>query len=344
MANRDFNCLPTVIGSMPHKDPEEACALVSRYVKDIPAWPQLTRISVLENMYAQYIEGFPGATVTEDRVYVNRDQDLTGQLEEFYTAYLENDVDKFPISPDHASGLYAFLSRNDLSPQAVKGQLTGPVTWGLTVTDENRRAIIHDELLGDAVAKLLRLKAGWMEKQLRRISPNTIIFIDEPYMAAYGSSASSGVFSSPQDIINLLDEVFDGISGLKGLHCCGNTDWSVMLQTKLDILSFDAYNYADSLAIYPDEVKGFLGRNGVIAWGIVPNEEEPLDRETVSSLVDRLEAAMAPFTGPDITIRDLVKRGLLTPSCGLATLTEDAALQVMELLEALSVEIRKKYA
>jgi len=339
----EFNCLPTIIGSMPHKDPKAACSLISHYLRDIPAWPQLPGRSFLENMYAQYIEGFPGIVVETDRIYVNRSQDLTGPLEEFYTAYLENNADKYPISPDHAAGLYEFLSRTDLSPLAVKGQVTGPITWGLTVTDENRRAIIHDETLGDAVAKLLKLKAAWMEKALRQICKNTIIFVDEPYMAAYGSSASAGVFSSPQEIINLLNEVFSGISGLKGLHCCGNTDWSVLLRTSIDILSFDAYNYAESLSLYPAEIKKFLDRNGTVAWGIVPNDEESLAKESVASLKDRLEEAMAPFTRNNIPFRQLTTQSLLTPSCGLASLTEDAAAQVLELLAGLSAEMRKHY-
>ena len=346
MAYIEFNCLPTIIGSMPHKDPKAACSLISHYLKDIPAWPQLPHLpgrSFMENMYVQYSEGFPGIVIEADRIYVNRSQDLTGPLEEFYTAYLENNVDKYPISPDHAAGLHEFLSRTDLSPLAAKGQIAGPVTWGLTVTDENRRAIIHDELLGDAVAKLLRLKAGWMEKALRQLSRNTIIFIDEPYMAAYGSSASAGVFSSPQEIINLLNEVFNGISGLKGLHCCGNTDWSVLLRTSLDILSFDTYNYAESLSLYPVETKKFLDRNGTIAWGIVPNDEESLVRESVASLKDRLEEAMAPFTRQGIPFRQLTAQSLLTPSCGLASLTEDTAAQVLELLARLSAEMRKHY-
>ena len=89
-----------------------------------------------------------------------------------------------------------------------------------------------------------KLKAAWQEKELKKISKKTIIFLDEPYMAAYGSSVAAGAFSRPEKIAEMIDEVFEGISGLKGIHCCGNTDWSVLLKTKLDILNFDAYNYA----------------------------------------------------------------------------------------------------
>jgi methionine synthase II (cobalamin-independent) len=337
----EFGCLPTIIGSMPHTDPAEACALVSRYLKDIPAWPQLPKRSFKENMYAQFSEGFPGVVVTADKIYVDRSQDLDKPLEKLYAAYLENDVDKYPISPDYAAGLHSFLGLTNLSPLAVKGQVTGPVTWGLTVADSDGKAIVYDDVLADAMVKLLRLKAGWQEKELGKISKNTIIFIDEPYMASFGSVS---VTLSKEKVVSLLDEVLGGIKGLKGAHCCGNTDWSVLLSTKIDILSFDAYNYAQSLTLYPAEVKSFLDRKGAIAWGIVPNDEPSLAKETAASLKDRLEEAMAPFTRKGVPFKQLIEQGLLTPSCGLAPLnTTNAAAQALELLVELSAIIRKRY-
>src|SRR4030066_1873481 len=179
---------------------------------------------------------------------------------------------------------------------AVKGHVTGPLSWGLTVTDENKRSILYHEVLGDAVPKLLKLKAAWQENELKKISKNTIMFVDEPYMAACGSSVAAGAFSKPEKIAEMIDEVFEGISGLKGIHCCGNTDWSILLKTKMDILNFDAYAYAQSLSLYPDEVKKFITRGGCVGWGIVPNQTEPLNKESVASLKDRLEEGKAPFT------------------------------------------------
>ncbi len=342
MPGVEFNCRPTVIGSMPHTDPESACAQIARYLKDIPAWPQLPRRSFRENMYAQYSQGFPGVVVEEDekKIYVDRSREPEA-LERLYAAYLENEFVKYAISPEYAAGLHQFLSLTDLSPLAVKGQVTGPVTWGLTVTDDTGKGILYDDFLGDAVPKLLRLKAAWQEKELRRISKNTIIFVDEPYMSAFGSVS---VMLSRAQVINLLEEVFGGIGGLKGVHCCGNTDWSVLLETSVDIISFDAYNSASSLSLYPAEVKKFLDRGGTVAWGIVPNEEDSLARESAASLKDRLEEAMAPFTRQDIRFKQLIAQGLLTPSCGLASLaTEEAAARVLELLSELSETIRKRY-
>jgi len=338
----EFNCRPTAIGSMPHTDPKAACAQVVKYLKEIPCWPQLPNRAFKENMYAQYSQGFPGITVTGDKIYVDRAKDLDSSLEKLYTAYLDNDVDKYPVSADYAAGLHAFLALENLSPMAVKGQVTGPVTWGLTVADSEGKAIIYDDILGDAVAKFLRLKAAWQEKELKKISANTIIFVDEPYMASFGSVS---VTLSAERVQSLLEEVFRGIEGLKGVHCCGNTDWSVLLGTSLDIVSFDAYNYARSLSLYPREVKGLLDRGGAIAWGIVPNEGAWLGKETASSLKDRLEEAMAPFTQNGVPFKQLLRQSLLTPSCTLASLaTPDASARALELLAELSQLMEKKLA
>ncbi|OGO30547.1 MAG: methionine synthase [Chloroflexi bacterium RBG_16_56_11] len=339
----EFNCLPTNIGSLPYTDPVKACSVVARHLKDIPVWPQLPRRSFLENLYVQASEGFPGLVVEVDRVYVNTAADFQKPLEELYAAYLENDIGRFPIGRDHAAGLYEFLGKTDLTPRAVKGQVIGPLSWGLTVTDENRRAILYHEILGDAVPKFLKLKAAWMERELARVSKNTIIFVDEPIMASYGSIVATGPFSNPEKIAGMINEVFEGIRGLKGTHCCGNTDWSVLLKTNLDILNFDAYSYAESVSLYPEEIKRFLARGGCIAWGIVPNDAESIGREMVASLKDRLEEAMAPFTRHGVRFRDLAAQSLITPRCGLDGLTEDGAEKVLELLTGLSGEMRRKY-
>lgn len=357
MPDTKFGCLPTIIGSMPHRDAGRAVAVVNKYLKDIPAWPQLPNRAYVENMYTQYSQGFPGIVVTENKTYVNRAQDLTKPLERFYTDYLANDFSRYTVTEEYAAGLKKFLSLGNLSSRAVKGQITGPVTWGMTITDETGKAIIYDETFADLVPKFLRLKASWMEQKLKKLNKNTIIFLDEPYMSAFGSV---GMQLSREQVISLLDEILAGISGIKGIHCCGNTDWSIILKTKIDIVNFDAYDYAGSLALYPAEVKKLLDRGGAVAWGIIPTDIEKIGKETVASLKDRLEEAMAPFTRNGIPIRKLTEQGLLTPACGLPfkqlveqglltpadgfpTVSEEAAERALQLLVELSALMRKKY-
>lgn len=345
MTALEFGCRPTMIGSLPHKDPDKACQLVARYFPDFPAWPQLPNRSFTENMYNQFSEGFPGVVINENNVCIDGIEDLADHaLETLYRAYQENDIDQFRITAEYAAGLHSFLSLPGLSRRAVKGQVTGPVTWGLSIsfcTGSYPRPILFNDAMADGAATLLRMKATWQERELKKVSPNTMIFVDEPYLASFGSSYTA---ISREKVIGLLNEVFAGISGVKGIHCCGAADWSVLLRTSTQILSFDAYKYAHSLSLYPAEVNEFLERRGgAIAWGIVPTAAEELQKETVSSLKDRLEAAMAPFTHGSISFRQLLAQGLLTPSCGLAGLTEEGAIRALELLADLSKTIRQRY-
>lgn len=337
MIDTRFNLAPTMIGSMPHKDPVAACALVARYLPEFPAWPQLPNLAFTEDMTVQFGEGFPGMSVLEKRAWVSHGPSFDAQMERLYTAYLANEPGVFPVSPDHAAGLFALLDLPNLNPSGVKGQVTGPLSFGVMLKDEKGQSILHDDVLSDAAARLLRLKASWEEQQLRRISKNTIIFVDEPVMTSYGSAFFT---ISRERVKYLLGEVMGGISGLKGIHCCGNTDWSVLLDTSAQILSFDTYNFAGSLALYPAEVRRLLGQGGAIAWGIVPNTEEALLKETTSSLKDRLEDAMAPFTRQGVSFKQLKEQGLLTPSCGMAGLSEDASEQVLVMLADLSARMR----
>ena len=346
MPNTEFNCMTTIIGSVPMTDAKKATALITRYLKAIPPWPQLPRRTFHENMYVQYSEGFPGATLDEEnqRFYVDTSKDYSPALETLYLAYMNNDPSRYTIGEDYAAGLYELLAQGSLSPKLVKGCVTGPFSWGLTVTDQNKRSILFDDMLGDAVPKFLKLKAARQEQQLSKISKNTIMFVDEPYMSSYGSSMAAGDFSKPEKVIELLNEVFDGISGYKGIHCCGNTDWPLLLKTKVDILNFDAYSYAESLALYPIDVRNFITRGGCVAWGIVPQFSEPLGKENLASLKDRLEEAMAPFTRNGLSIRDVVKHSLLLPCCGLNPLAnEEEAERALQLLTELSEAMRKKY-
>jgi len=334
-------CLPTALGSLPFVDPAEACRLMTQSFPAIPAWPQLPKRTYLENMYVQFGEGLPGSVVGDERIYVNSYQ-IDASLEALYTAYLAENIDIGAISPTFAAGLACFLGMKEevVDCTAVKGQITGPISLGLQVTDQARRPILYDDVLADALVKHLQLKARWQERELRKLCPQTIIFLDEPYLSSIGSAY---VALREEQVMACLAEVLEGISGLKGLHCCGNTDWGLLLNLPIDIVSFDAYNYAIPLSLYSDSLKPFLHRGGIIAWGIVPNTAEALARESTASLVDRLLAAMGLLVDKGISLDEIVERSLITPSCGLGTLSVEIATAVCAQTAAVSQHIQTRY-
>jgi methionine synthase II (cobalamin-independent) len=339
-ARLEFGCLPTGIGSMPHTNADEAGSLIMKYLPDIPFWPQLPRRSPKENMVVQFSEGFPGVVAEGDKIHIEASTNFEAELEQIYIDCEQDNAHEYGVSREYAAGLRTFLSQA-AGNGMIKGQVTGPITWGLTVTRQDGLGILYDDTLAETEAKFLRLKASWQESVLREISPTTIIFVDEPYLVSLGS-----VFTPiPEEKVPvLLKEVFKGIKGIKGLHCCGNTNWSIVLDTSLDILSFDAYNYAASLSTHSDKVKAFLERGGSIAWGIIPNDEEVLAKESLPNLRDRLEEAMASFTRDGVKFKQIIAQGLITPSCGLNVLSPEAADRALELTAELSADLRSRYA
>ena len=77
--------------------------------------------------------------------------------------------------------------------------------------------------------------------------------------------------------------------------------------------------------------------------GIVPNDEQALKGETAKSLRDRLEEEMGTLDRKGVSFRLLMQRCLVTPSCGLGSISPEAAAWALELLAGVSEELRKRY-
>ncbi len=335
--------LSTAIGSMPQTNASDAWASVLLHCPQLPFWPQLPRRSHLEDEYVQFSEAFPGIVMDSGakRLFVDRTQDLERGLERLYVAYLEDDSTYGSIGADYAAGLDYVKTEGlfRVPPVAIKGQITGPISWGLTVADQTGRPLLYDEILADAVAKHLRLKASWQERQLQEKGVPTVVFIDEPRI---GFLISDTVPLDRAQIVALLHEVLAGVSGMKGIHCCSNTDWSLILETPIDIVGLDAYGYAASLALYAESVAAFLDRGGTIAWGIVPADERAT-METVDTLISRLEQAMEVLIERGISRDSLVAAGWITPTCGIGSLPVSLADQILHLAAQVASEMRARY-
>jgi len=323
----------TGIGSLPHTEPEEACRVVFDSV-DIPFWPQLPHRSFHELMVAQYSEGFPFIRIKGEDMYVERsDGDA---IASFYEAIAERKG--FPISEEYAAGLYAFLDllrHRARGLEVVKGHITGPLTFTLSLTDTNKRPIFFDEELRELSLELLKGKVRWQIDVLGQYADKVVIFIDEPILSALGSSTYIGVDTGIA--VRMLRELVTHIQdsgAVAGIHCCSKGDWHLVLSTGPDLLSFDAYYYWDSLGIYPEEIRGFIDRGGIMAWGIVPTTEAIRD-VTIKALQEQLERGISSLRRLGIPYETLSRQSMLTPSCGTGSMRVEDAERVFELLRDL---------
>ncbi|NIS83104.1 MAG: hypothetical protein GTO14_23535 [Anaerolineales bacterium] len=332
--------------------------LIFTSTPEIPSWVQLPKRTLVENMMLQFTEGMPGLVQEEGKFYFDTGlSDYVEQLTTFYAQYLaaveEDDLDVlqvFRLSPAYAAGFEAFLARlheQNSSRVMLKGQVTGPFTLGVNLLDQNRRCAYYDDTLRDVVVKTVALKAKWQLAQLRAFELPVVIFLDEPSLLAYGSQTFITV--SREDIINDINEVVALIhaqGALAGVHCEEDTDWSLLMTTDLDILSFDAYDHLQAMTLYPAELQSFLRRGGNLAWGIVPTlDQDTAATETLPSLLSRFENGLDQFERKGFDRMFLLRRALITPSCGAGgVLTEPLAERVLHLLSALSHTLRDTYS
>jgi len=346
--------LPVLIGSLPFAEHEQALKLVLDYTPEIPLWVQLP-VHRKEGMVAQFMAGMPGLCATPDGGFIDTAQaGFDGDLIDFYEDYLavmEGSIDlydsRFLLNEDSARGFFVFVESLKLlsaPPVAVKGQVTGPFTFCTGILDQNKKAIIYDEQIKDAAVKLLALKSRWQVRQLSRLGCPVIIFFDEPALAGFGSSEFISI--SRDAIIHNLEEVIAAVhaeGGLAGVHVCANTDWSLILDSAADIVSFDAYSYFERFILYKNNVKKFLNAGKIIAWGIVPTlEVENLENETTESLINQWEEKAAQLEKLGIDSNQLISQSLITPSCGAGSLSTELAIKVLRLTREVSAQIRRK--
>ena len=344
----------TLVGSLPHEDRQRALDLVFQQMAEIPVWPQLVPFSP-EQMMVQFNEGLPGLVRKDNRtLFVTSDPGFEQELLEFYEEYLAAsngdlplEESRFCLGEDTGRTFFAFLDRLDrqqLSPAAVKGQITGPFTLTAGLKDEKDQLALYDSRLRDVIVKNLALKAQWQVEHLSGFSLPVIIFIDEPALAGFGSSAFISV--SAEDITTMLDEVVSHIhkaGGLAGTHVCANTDWSLFFNGSLDVINFDAYGYFERFALYRQDLVSFIERGGLVAWGIVPTlDVDNLKQENTESLVSRWRQQVEQLVDNDLSLETIFHQAIITPSCGCGTLSEDLAERAISLTRQISEQIRQE--
>lgn len=355
MAHFSGSCHGLLIGSLPLADHLEAFRWIVSATPELPLWGQLPSF-VEEGMIVQFAPGLPGLVREADRLFVDTAADaFEHDLLAFYEDYMAVsdgvrplEASRFALDRSVAMGFHVLLEQlpsAGLAPVAVKGQVTGPVTFGLGLHDREGRSLFYDMHTRDVVVKLLAMKARWQIRRLKSFGTPVVVFVDEPALAGYGSSELISV--SRQEIIDVLAEVIDAIHGegaIAGVHVCANTEWSMILETGTDIVNFDAFAYFDRFILYPEAVRFFLNRGGMIAWGIVPTGDDRLiDNASVGSLYGLLNERIEATAAIGYPRQRLLDQSLITPSCGTGSLSIPRARKVLDLTRDLSRRAREAW-
>ena len=343
----------TMVGSMPHKDRRQVIDLILDQVPEIPVWPQLSKLEP-EQMMVQYLEGLPGLKWQGGKHFIQWnsprfDEELYAFYEEYLalqSGTLDIKTSRFALGSETGVTFRAFLEalrQVRTAPKAVKGQVVGPFTLLSGLKDQDNRPLLYDEGLRDVVVKHVAMKARWQVELLREFQRPVIIFLDEPALAGFGSSAFISV--SREQVHQVLGEVLETIQSngaLAGIHVCANTDWLLAFQSSVDIINFDAYNYFDKFALYHEAFQKFVSEGRTVAWGMVPTSDpQTIQGESPQNLAELWLSRVQALVSADTTVEKILQQSLFTPSCGCAGLPEDAAEKVLMHTKTLS-EILKR--
>ena len=347
---------PLGIGSLPHKNPDDAMNIVAEKFSKIPFFPQLANVSKNEDMMFQFLEGMPSFLPENNEKFIvnSESEEFLIGLEDFFSDYQEIITDinsplleKYAISSKSSSTFKKFeqfIKENN--PKYAKGQIVGAFTLCTTLNDQNGRAVIYDETLRDVIVKLLKLKALWQIKRIKNANPDTIpiIFMDEPSVSQIGTSAYLTV--SENDVVKMLKEISDIINAqgaLSAIHCCGKCDWRIPIKTGANIINFDAYTYGQNFNAYHKEISKFLNNGGKIAWGFVPTlDGETLHKLDIDVLAQKFHDSVNYLTKNGIDEKLIIDNSLITSSCGAGGLSIKDAEYAMSLVKELSDRLKRE--
>jgi hypothetical protein len=333
------NLLTTAMAVMPHTDPQRALEMACSL--DIPFWPQLPNYNYYEDMYVQAAEHFPGILLDVDQRTLKFSMDkFIAELEE--TLGYFDDPSYFDISKSYSVVYHQFLSMNLSHYPAIRGQLEGPVSFGFNVLDQNDRPILFDDTVRPFMLEFMAKRINVQLNRLKELNKNAFMFVDEPGLQYIFSSMSG--YNDMKAKVD-LELFFSLIDRPRGIHLCGNPDWDFLLGLDLDILSLDIYTNAEIFSSYAPSIRRFLEKGGVISWGIVPTGFEFFEKETIDSLVLRLETIWQFLEKKGVDTSHMLKRSLLSPAtCCLVNPDKEKTVEkAFSIVQKLSGLLRERY-
>ena len=333
------NLKTTAMAVMPHKDADRALELALSV--DIPFWPQLPHVSYYEDMYVQAAEHFPGILLDL------KNQTLRFSMDNFINEFEDtmahfDEPEYFDISRDYSVVYHKFLEMDLSDRPAIRGQLEGPISFGLNVLDQDKRPILFEDTIRPFMFEFMSKRINVQLKRLQLMNPNAFMFVDEPGLQ-FLFSALSGYDSTKAK--SDMEQFFSVIQRPRGIHLCGNPDWDFLLHLDLDILSLDIYQNGEVFSSYWKSIKNFLDRGGVIVWGVVPTNFEPFEAENIRSLETRLTGVWDFLSAKGIDREFLLSRSLISPAtcCLVNPDGETTVEKAFAVVNELSHRLRDRY-
>lgn len=343
--------MATGIGTLPLLDPGQAVSAVCQRLGEMPYWPQLPGRGAIEDMNLQYarpLTPLVAADLEQRSLLAHPGRSREEALAAFYERLFSGAEEDFGLLPQEAAGFFAFLEHVAAAgPEAypwLKGHVTGPLTLAASVLGQDGKPLLYDDEIAEAIAKGLGVAAAAQARQMAPLGRPLMIFFDEPFLSGYGSAFSPIGRDKVIELLGLAAQETRARvpEAVLGVHCCGNTDWGMLVEAGLDVLNLDSVGFGEHLLLYPEALRKLYARGGAVAWGAVPTVEFQ-GSETPRQLWDQLRGLLDRLAAQGFDPATLARQALVTPACGLGSLSPDKALAILDLTGQVSELARAEF-
>ncbi len=323
--------LATSVGPVPGDDPETAVHMALQAQPEFPSAPTLA--SAAASLLAQAVEGLDGVEVLPPGLLRVGEAafDATGALR--LPAHVDVDGPSFAT-------LCRFVEQVPASATVgVRVGVLGPVTLALGL----RAAGVPTEAAVELAESVVARRAAAVLGAVRRRMPDRVVMVVASEPGLIGAMhptfplAPSQVLQLLTPFVDALDQHRDAGDLLIGVHVPGRTDWATIMASGISVVSAPA---DQGLLGWADELGDFLQRGGRVVWGAVP-VDQPLGTSE-ELLWRRLSAIWCELVGAGMDPLSLRSRSMVGPVDGLAHFGATQAERVLDLVDALSVRVRRQ--
>jgi len=336
------NFSATMMAAVPYRDMEKAEQVILENFPEAPCLPVMTR------SMRWLLEGIPCLVIDRKKkqVYMAQPEDREEELLEFYKRYDEEDLDYFATTPQTAPFFHSMIEKlKQDGPGEMKWVVfhtAGPVLVGDMLKQASGLPSIQHETLRDVLIKAINMKTRWLEKKIKDEVQGVEVIADLPETTLVNFTSAGGT-GTREEIISAVNEGFADLNCLTWVHCCANIDWTILTDSNVNVINFDAYQHTENVALYANQIKPFLEGGGMIGWGIVPVMDNLLAEENTQNLVEKLQRGIDLFASKGIDEELLASSSWVLPSCETVLLAPEKSDHVFEMTRVISEEMKSRY-
>ena len=281
-----LRCLP--VGDLPYTDVKLTTRLTVKLFEACPFLAVMPNASSADSVQRRTLENLPGISFNEEgRLEFKTDSDEFRQklvvLDSVYNNPTDEGLELYKMTPFFWEKYEQILTR--VKPKETVVNILGPFTMSQILSSEADFQLLEDRCYRKLVIQAVMVKALWVINKIKRLSPGTtpIIILEEPLLNRFGDIKRQYEDVTRDVVINMFAKITERIKNADsavGVQCFEKCDWKIPIEAKVDILSFNAYNYPNNLNIIAEKVNIYLASGGRINWAIVP----VINEATVKSL------------------------------------------------------------